>query len=73
MTTNNENSHRDKTDRDDKREERQNPGMNSEGISGTGADRSRPRDGGAAKKYPLDGSAGEQAGTQRDPKFKTED
>lgn len=64
-------SHEDKAHRDDLQEERLNPGRNDVeyGAGATPAD----RDGGkAAKEHPLDESDGEQAGTQRDPKFRPE-
>lgn len=73
MDKDNKRSHQDKAHRDDKNEERLNPGMNSEGTAGAGADRTKPRDGGAAEKFPLDSTDGEQAGTQRDPKNRGED
>jgi hypothetical protein len=73
MDKDNKRSHQDKAHGYDKNEERLNPGMNSEGAGGAGADPTKPRDGGAAEKFPLGSTDGEQAGNQRDPKHRSED
>lgn len=72
MTDPTQRSHEDKAHRDDKREERQNPGQNTEGRSDTGATPRAEPGGVAVRKHPLDEADAEQAGTQRNPKFKTE-
>lgn len=73
MTDPNPRSHEDKAHRDDKHEERLNPGQNTEGRGDTGAKPVAEQGGAAAQVHPLDEADAEQAGTQRDPKFKTED
>ena len=44
MDKDNKRSHQDKAHGDDENEERLNPGMNSEGAGGAGADRTKPHD-----------------------------
>lgn len=66
-------SHEDKGHRDDKREERLNPGQNTEGKGSVGAPVEDEYGAAAAKEHPLDRTDAEQAGTERDPKFKNEE
>lgn len=71
MTVPSNRSHEDKAHRDDKREERLNPGQQDVEF-GSGAAPADKDGGKAAKQHPLDSRDGEQAGTQRDPRFKPE-
>jgi hypothetical protein len=73
MSDSNQRSHEDKAHRDDKRDERLNPGQNAEGEGSVGAPGEGEHGGAAAKQHPLDEADAEQAGTERNPKFKTED
>ena len=66
-------SHEDTAHRDDKSDERLNPGQNTGTTGGAGARPAEPQDHPAAKDHPLDRSDATQAGTQRDPSFKPED
>lgn len=66
MTDPKQHSHEDKAYRDDKREERLNPGQNTDGEGSVGAPVEDGHGGAAAKEHPLNRSDDEQAGTERD-------
>lgn len=71
MTEPSKRSHEDKVHRDDLHDERVNPGENDFEF-GAGANPADREGGKAARETPLDSTDGEQAGTQRDPRFKPE-
>lgn len=58
---------------DDHENERLNPGHDTQGTGGAGAREQDDHDHSAAKQQPLNRTDAEQAGTQRDEKFKPED
>jgi len=73
MTEPTKRTHEDKARRYDKEGERLNPGLVTGGTRGVGAAPTDQPGGEAAKNHPLDSTDAEQAGTRRDPKFKTEE